>query len=63
MGKIEKEETMGKVRILHNGSGRRRRGIAGEAGGGGTTWIEGIKGIKVSGGGGMGCILTLQRKR
>ncbi len=44
---------MGKANCLHNGSRHWRRGIAGEVGGG-TAWIEGIKGIKVSGGGGYG---------
>jgi hypothetical protein len=62
MGKIEKEETVGKAHILHNGLWRWRCGIAGEVGRG-TAWIKGIKGIKVSSGEGVWYILSLQRKR
>ncbi len=68
MGKIEKEETMGEVHCLHNGSWCILGGVGREA----RAKIQcllllGSRASKTSksavGGGGCGVFLTLQRKR
>jgi hypothetical protein len=54
MGKIEREETMGKAHILHNGSQHQRGGIAGEAGVGAPLGLRASKASKSAVGGGCG---------